>query len=163
MGTHHRGSAREVKVLDAFIKLARALRAINTRTEKLLAEHGLTETQFGILEALFHLGSLRASDLGSKVLTSSANVTVLADALGRKGWVKRRRCEADKRVVYVELTAKGRELIQQVFPEHVGHLLEDFAPLSDAELDVLAHLAKRLGVNTSSLSRSPRDVTTAGE
>lgn len=153
MGTHHQGSAREVKVLDAFIKMARALKAIGDRTEATLAEHELTETQFGILEALFHLGALRASDLGSKVLTSSANVTVLTDALTRKGLVKRRRCESDKRVVYVELTAKGREVIARVFPDHLKRMLEDFEPLTDEQLEVLAHLAKKVGTHTASLLR----------
>jgi MarR family 2-MHQ and catechol resistance regulon transcriptional repressor len=154
MGTHHQGNVREVKVLNAFIKMARALKAIGDRNEGRLAEAGLTETQFGILEALHHLGALRASDLGEKVLTSSANVTVLTDALTRKGLVKRRRCESDKRVVYVELTAKGHEVIERVFPDHLSGLLEDFAPLSDEELEVLAHLAKKVGVHTASLLRS---------
>ena len=46
---------------------------------------------------------------------------------------KRIRQEADRRYITVELTDKGRKLIQEIFPEHVKYINEEMAILSPEE------------------------------
>ncbi len=163
MGTHHRGSPREQKVLDAYIKLARAFRGLAERNTRRFADLGLIESQFGVLETLFHLGPQRASDLSAKVLTSFANVTVVVDGLARRGLAKRRRCLEDKRVVWVELTPKGRALTAKIFPQYLVALLEAFGAMSDEEIDALGQLSRKLGLHVASLKRERERERVAAE
>ncbi len=76
MGTRYRGAPAEVRALDASIKLMRAATSIGTRLEKRLLSLGLTEPQFGVLEALYHLGPLFQRDLARKLLKTGGNITL---------------------------------------------------------------------------------------
>ncbi len=87
MGTHYDGSESEVKTLNAFIKLMRASESINNRLNRHLAEQDLTVSQFGVLEALLHLGPLNQKSLAEKLLKSGGNITLVIDNLEKSGWV----------------------------------------------------------------------------
>ena len=110
---------------------------------------GLTPGQFGLLEALLHLGPLEPCDLGPKLLTSRPNVVLLVDQLEERGLVRRRPVEGDRRRVRIELTPAGQRKVKAVFTKHVRRVVEVFAPLSAAEQEQLAALCKRLGRSTS--------------
>ena len=58
MPTHYKGSPSEIATLNAFIKLTRASNTLHQQLSRSLADYKLTESQFGVLEALYHLGSL---------------------------------------------------------------------------------------------------------
>lgn len=145
MGTHYRGEAREVRALDALIKLVRCTTSLSARLEARLRDDGFTGNQFGLLEALFHLGPLEPCELGPKLLTSRTNVVLLIDRLEADGLVRRTPVERDRRRVLVKLTAEGRRVIGKVFTRHVGQLVEELSVLSAAEQEELARLCKRLG------------------
>ena len=89
MGTKHHGTAREKRALDAYIKLRRAANTLSALEAAALREARLTESQFGVLEALYHLGPLRQTDLASKLLCSAGNLTTVVDNLERDGLVER--------------------------------------------------------------------------
>ena len=89
MGSRHRGPIDEVRALNAFIALSRAAGSVETRTHAVMAEAGLTESQFGVLEALYHLGPLCAAELAKKVLRSRGNLTLVIANLERDGLVAR--------------------------------------------------------------------------
>jgi len=59
--------------------------------------------------------------------------------------VGRRRDAQDRRRVVVSLTAKGRGLIESVFPRHVEAIVAELSALSKAEQALLADLCRRLG------------------
>lgn len=145
MGTRYPGTRDEIRALDAFIKLARAHRAVVSRLDAGLKEHGLTEVQLGVLEALLHLGPSRQCDLGRKQLTSAANVTLVVDRLADRGWVRRERDPDDRRAVRVHLTDEGRTFIESRFPEHVAGIVALFEVLEPREQDELARLCRKLG------------------
>ena len=63
MGTKYKGSLKEKIALNAFINLNRAVETVRMRTNKNFQHNGLTESQFGVLEALFHLGPLCQKEL----------------------------------------------------------------------------------------------------
>lgn len=72
--------------LNVFVKLMRASNTVNTRIHGHLKEDNLTVSQFGVLEALYHLGPLSQSELGIKILKSNANLTTVVDSLEKKTW-----------------------------------------------------------------------------
>jgi MarR family 2-MHQ and catechol resistance regulon transcriptional repressor len=145
MPTHYQGTPAEVRALDTYIKLIRASDTIGSQIRDLLASFDLTEAQFAVLEALYHLGPLRASDLAKKLLRSGANVTTVIDNLEKAGLVARRQCTADRRVTYADLTPSGRERIRKMFPSIAGRITGLISALDPAEQEELGRLARKLG------------------
>jgi MarR family 2-MHQ and catechol resistance regulon transcriptional repressor len=145
MPTHFDGSPTECLALDSFIKLVRAADSVSSQVNEHLREYGLTVSQFGVLEALYHLGVLNQSDLAQKLLKSTGNLTTVVDNLAKQGLVERRRCTEDRRVVYVHLTDAGRETIGSILPSHVVGVVDVFSVLSPDEQKLLGDLLRRLG------------------
>ena len=147
MSTRYSGSAEEKAALDAYIKVWRAAHAMEVRANRHLSAHNLTISQFGVLEALHHLGPLSQRQLADKILRSSGNLTMVIDNLERDGLVGRERDLKDRRVMTVSLTDRGHELIELLMPKHVQNVLGVFAALSPGELKDLASLSKKLGLS----------------
>jgi MarR family 2-MHQ and catechol resistance regulon transcriptional repressor len=156
MGTHYRGSRTEVSALDAFIKLTRAANTLRGRLEAELARADLTESQFGVLEMLLHLGPLRQCDIGEKLLVSRANVTLVVDRLVSRGWVRRERHPQDRRSNVVRLTPDGRRRIVRLFPDHVRRVVDALSPLSPAEQEELGRLCRAVGRRAGGLPPNER-------
>ncbi|MCJ7755282.1 MAG: hypothetical protein MUP13_12025, partial [Thermoanaerobaculales bacterium] len=74
METKYQGTPAETRALDTYIKLRRAVNALGLVEGKVMREAGLTESQFGALEALLHLGPLCQRELADKVLKSAGNM-----------------------------------------------------------------------------------------
>lgn len=146
MPTKFRGSQAEVRALNAFIKLARAMNSMNANLARHVAEEGdITMSQFGVLEALLHLGPLSQGEIGQKLLLSGSNVTTVLDNLEKRGFVKRTRRAGDRRVVDVELTDSGRKLIARLFPAHARRITNLLSALTSKQQDQLGDLCRTLG------------------
>lgn len=146
MGTHYQGSEEDKNTLNAFIKLMRATESVNNRLNRHLAAADLTVSQFGVLEALYHLGSLNQKSLGEKLLKSGGNITLVIDNLEKCDFVERQRDPDDRRAMLVHLTEKGENFIQSFFPKHLDHIKEEFSVLSEAEKKDLARICKKIGL-----------------
>ena len=149
MPTRYAGSAQERAALGAYIKLWRAAHLVETEANRHLAEYDLTTSQFGVLEALYHLGSMNQRQLASKILRSSGNLTMVIDNLERADLVRRERSEQDRRVTNVSLTGAGRALIARVLPPHAEGIVSVFSALSEDELAQLSALTRKLGLALS--------------
>lgn len=145
MPTHYDGDPAEKLALDAFIKLTRAVNALETRLSDAGSMGDLTATQFGVLETLFHLGDLSLHELGGKLLKSGGNITLVVDNLEKRGLVKRQRCQTDRRVIYASLTEAGRNLISAIFPRHAQSIVKSMSVLNADELNQLSNLCRKLG------------------
>jgi len=147
MATHYNGTSEERTALDAYIKLARAAASVEERVNRHLRNVPLTLSQFGVLEALFHLGPMHQTLLCEKILTSGGNMTLVLDNLARRGLIVRKREDNDRRRAVVHLTAEGRALVESILPRHVGAIVAEFGVLSQEEQIVLGNLCRKLGVS----------------
>ena len=145
MGTHYKGTKSAVRALNTYIKLVRAAESVVARIHRPSAGD-LTVSQFGVLEALHHLGPMYQRKIGTKLLKSGGNVTMVIDNLERRGLVERRRNQEDRRFVSVHLTKAGKKLIEQVFPIRVAAVEEEMKALKPAEQEELGRLCRALGV-----------------
>lgn len=145
MGTRHRGPIEEINALNAFIKLQRAAESVSTRVHSALPD-GLTVTQFGVLEAIHHIGPLCQGELAEKLLRSGGNLTLVVDNLEKAGYVARERDPADRRFVVVKLTDRGAKFISELFPKVVANVATEMGQLSSTELSDLGRLCKKIGV-----------------
>lgn len=105
----------------------------------------LTSPQFGVLEALAHLGPMKMCDLGGKLLMSGANVTGVVDRLESKGFVRRVMQVGDRRTYIIHLTDAGGKLISKIFSRHAKVIEELSGRLTSSEKRQLASLLKKLG------------------
>jgi len=145
MGTRHQGTVNEINALNAFIKLQRSAESVSARIHAMLPE-GLTITQFGVLEALYHLGPLCQSELAEKLLKSGGNLTLVVDNLEKAAYVLRERDASDRRFVVVRLTEKGNSFIEALFPKVVSNVTREMNVLSSTELADLGRLCKKIGL-----------------
>ena len=158
MPTRYTGLPEERAALDAYIKLWRAAHAVEVAANRHLADHGLTVSQFGVLEALYHLGPLSQRQLADKILRSSGNLTMVIDNLERDGLVRRERDLQDRRVMKVFLTGAGEALITRVLPDHVRGIQDVFSGLTPEELNQLAALTRKLGLGLTSTAAAEAPV-----
>jgi len=145
MPTHYDGTPEERRALDAYIKLQRAADTVLARTTAHLAAHGLTVSQFGALEALYHLGTLSQRDLAQKLLKSTGNISTVLKNLEKRGLISRARKVDDTRYMEVCLSEAGRALLTGMFDEHVRGIVEEMSALNAGEQDELARLCRKLG------------------
>ena len=146
MGTRHRGAIEEINALNAFIKLQRASESVSTRVHAVLPS-GLTITQFGVMEAIHHIGPLCQGELAEKLLRSGGNLTLVVDNLEKAGYVARERDPADRRFVVVKLTDKGTKFISEIFPRILANVTREMSVLSSTELLDLGRLCKKIGLH----------------
>ena len=145
MPTHFQGSAETKRALNAFINLARATNSLQARLSVQLEGQGLTVGQFGVLEALLHLGPMTQCVLGEKLLRSGGNITLVIDNLEKHGLVRRERQTEDRRTIVIHLTPKGMRLIRRVFPGHAKMILKEMSQLEPKEQEDLRRLCRKLG------------------
>lgn len=137
--------ARADRALNMWVTLARAYATFNRHTIQQIRTFGLTQPQFGAIEALGHLGPMLIGDLSRKMLVSGGNMTCVIDNLEKEGLVVRVHSEEDRRAVIVSLTDQGRELFERVFPDHATRVADLASVLSGEEQQQLARLLKKLG------------------
>src|SRR5271168_2281763 len=145
MPTHFKGCTESVRALNAFINLIRASDSLAARLTAQLESQGLTMGQFGVVEALFHLGPMCQKTLGEKLLRSGGNITLIVDNLEKHKWVRRERQSQDRRMVMISLTAKGQKLIKKVMPPHAEVIVKEMNRLTPAEQEELRRICRKLG------------------
>jgi MarR family transcriptional regulator, 2-MHQ and catechol-resistance regulon repressor len=145
--------AQEV-ALKLWVVLARAHASVSRHLELDVARHGLTGTEFGILEALYHKGRLLLGSLQRETLISSGGVTYVVDRLVAKGLVARQDCPDDRRARYAVLTSAGEALMARIFPEHARRIEEVLAGLTTAEQGQAIALLRTLGLAAAGTQES---------
>ncbi|MGN7117440.1 MarR family winged helix-turn-helix transcriptional regulator [Lysinibacillus odysseyi] len=137
------------QALHAITVLLRASRSLEDLLKKDVAEYGLNATEFAVLELLYHKGEQPIQVIGKKILVASSSITYVIDKLEQKGFVKRRGCPTDRRVIYAVITEKGQALMEEIFPEHERKMEELFSILSPEELTQTIENVKIIGVEAS--------------
>ncbi|MBW2411099.1 MAG: MarR family transcriptional regulator [Deltaproteobacteria bacterium] len=140
------GRQNEMRALNTYIKLMRAAESLTARAHEHLSSAGLTISQFGVLEALHHVGPMSQKDIGQKILRSSGNITMVIDNLEKRRLVRRERDERDRRSFIVHLTDAGNKLIRKIFPPHAAVITTEMNALTAAEQKTLGDLCKKLGL-----------------
>lgn len=130
--------------LRLLIALARVYQALERGVKPQLASHGLGMTEFAVLEVLYHKGPLPLGEIRDRILVTGASTTYVVKKLEERGLMRRKPCAEDQRIVFGELTSKGRALIDEVFPIHVARLRELMADLSVSEKRTATRLLRRL-------------------
>jgi len=146
MNSKTRITDQQRTILKTYTQMMRAADAVTTRMHRHLVDTGLTLSQFGVLEVLYHKGPLCQRDIGQKILKTSGNMTMVIDNLEKRELVVREKDPADRRRIVVRLTEEGFDLIQALFPVHAAVAAETFSVLESNELVTLGKLLKKVGI-----------------
>src|SRR6478736_3515039 len=79
-----------------------------------LAETGIDDTDFRILEALLNKGPLPVNTIGPKVYLTPGSISTAVDRLLDRGLVSREESPDDRRIRVVALTESGKTLIRAI-------------------------------------------------
>jgi DNA-binding MarR family transcriptional regulator len=111
-----------------------------------LSKHGLTLGQFDILATLRRhspKGGLTPSDLLGSVMLSSGGMTARLDKLADAGLIARGADADDRRKVVIELTPKGKRVIDAATATRFEDAKNSLPPLNANEMEALAGLLRR--------------------
>lgn len=109
-----------------------------------MSKFDLTMPQFNILRILRGANeAINVNTVKERMIEKSPNTTRLMDKLIEKGLINRIRCEKDRRVVYVEISSKGQEILTEI--DHSVDNNSFFTEkLNDQEAETLSNLLDKL-------------------
>ena len=132
---------------DVLIHLRRIARTIDLRSRELMSRVGLTVPQLMVLREIDKNGSHTGSALARAVSLSHATVTGILKRLEMRNLVARRRSDADRRQIVVQLTAAGKELIEVAPSPLQSRFRHRFEALESWEQSmILASLQRLVGL-----------------
>lgn len=132
--------------LKAFVVLMKASKSVEEAARQDIKSHGVSITEFTILEALYHKGKMTVNQICDAVLIKSGSITYVMDKLSERGLLTRGSFENDRRVVYVELTSEGIRFMDTIFPQHQKEIESIFNNIEPDEKQSLIHILKKIGL-----------------
>jgi MarR family 2-MHQ and catechol resistance regulon transcriptional repressor len=148
--------------VHVFLVMWKAARAAQAYAEKSISALQMCGSDFAVLEALLHKGSLPVNEIGKKVQLTSGSITVAVDRLETKGLVERRAHGTDRRARIVHLTPTGRKLITRVYADHAADMERlASASLTKTERGTLINLLKKIGYEAAGALAPGEDESTA--
>ncbi len=136
--------------VHCWLVLGKAFQAASKYLYAGLAETGIDDTDFRILEALLNKGPLPVNTIGPKVHLTPGSISTAVDRLVGRAWY------AGSRVLRIGASAscrshQGKRVIAPVFRKHVAEITKVFADASPKELRALETTLKKIGKRAESL------------
>lgn len=130
---------------EALLSIVRTGSVIGKLSDSFFSPFDLTEAQYNILIVLkLENKKLTQVEIGERLVSSRANITLILDKMEKKGLVKRERIENDRRVLMVDLTAKGRKLVDAVEAKYVAEVERLMSSLTETECKEMSRLLEKL-------------------
>lgn len=117
-----------------------------TKQNKFIASYGLSMPQYNILRILRGAKkSISVNSVKDRMVEKSPNTTRLMDKLFDKGLIERERCTDDRRIVFVQISEPGLELLAEI-DDAFSNVESNMMPtsLSIEEADTLSDLLDKL-------------------
>ena len=147
MNDMHKADALSKRRLKMWIRLLGVTRVAESHLREFLrVGHGTTLPRFDVMAALYRRQSgVTMSELSRMLLVSNGNATTVVDRLEKDGLVRRTQSDADRRTVFVALTPNGLTQFESLAAEHEHELSRVFHNVSEADLETLTDILKRMG------------------
>ncbi|MFO7968575.1 MAG: MarR family transcriptional regulator [Candidatus Izemoplasmatales bacterium] len=123
--------------------------SVEKAIQKDVKNYGLNVTEFGVLEALYHLGDLPIKKIMEKVLITNSSLTYVIEQLEKKNYLQKRKSDQDRRSFILCLTKKGKSLMKKAYEKHEKNMRKILDDLSEEEEKTLQELLKKIGKKAS--------------
>ena len=137
---------REELSLKALTVMLKAFQSTQDVIKQDMTKYGLNPTEFAVLELLYSKGEQQIQHIGKRILLSSSSMTYVIDKLEQKGHIERKPCATDRRVIFAHITEKGKNFMEEAFPQHEKMITELFSVLTEEELETVIPLVKKVGI-----------------
>ncbi len=111
---------------DSASKTEQVLRSVYIRIKregrKVVKNFPITPAQFDVLQILFFHGKKRMSDISQTLGITKSTTTGLVDRLIEAEFVKKRQSHEDRRAFIIDITNKGKKVIEKVIERRVNYL-----------------------------------------
>ena len=135
--------------LKAITILFRATDALGKAIQRDVKSFGLNVTEFGILEALYHLGEMPIKALLEKVLITNSTMSYVITQLMNKTYIYKTQSPTDRRSFLLALTDKGQDLMDEIFQKHKRNMREIISVLTEEEEEQFKNMLKKVGKRAS--------------
>ncbi len=132
------------QVLELYNLVAKTHDQLKKVHAKNLGSEKLTTPQFGVLDVLSKKGSIPLKKISDELMVTGANITCVMDNLEKENLVRRIHSKSDRRVINAELTSKGKQKLEKIYPSHVESLIEFTKKLTDSDIKQLSALLEKL-------------------
>ncbi|MED2973992.1 MULTISPECIES: MarR family winged helix-turn-helix transcriptional regulator [unclassified Fictibacillus] len=112
-------------------------------------EGDLTRTQYILMRMLSVRDRWTVTELAEMLEVKPSAVTVAVDRLYKKNYVQRYRSEADRRIVYLELSETGIAILHEAEERRLVSMENLLSKLSQEEREMLITIYGKFGKNTS--------------
>src|SRR5438132_4523007 len=140
MSGHQKRQLRATGLL-AWMRLARVFQKVDRAATESLRFRQLSPAQVDVLAKVGSAEGISQQELANALLVTKGNVCQLLDKMEGSGLLERR---PDGRVNRLFLTDQGRQVHDEVVPQHDELLAEQFSTLSDDEQRELLRLLRHL-------------------
>ncbi|WP_088040556.1 MarR family winged helix-turn-helix transcriptional regulator [Bacillus sp. EAC] len=127
-----------------FLLLMQTSKAIHDQIKDEIAKFNLGITEFSVLEVLYQKEKQTIQQIGNSILVSSGSMTYVIDKLEQRSLLCRIPCPDDRRVIHVELTDDGNELMNQIMPKYHDLINSMFDSLDLDETYTFVKLMKKV-------------------
>ena len=101
--------------VKALLNIVYTANWITSYQNEFFKSYGISPQQYNILRILRGADEpLKVQTIKSRMIDRSPNVTRLTDKLIDKALIERLNCETDRRVVHIQITKKGLELLKEI-------------------------------------------------
>jgi DNA-binding MarR family transcriptional regulator len=133
-----------VMVAEILDNIRRVFQVVNEQSKQVERETGLTGPQVWAIKVIAEQGTIRVSELAKRMYLHPATVGGILDRLEKRGLIARNRSLTDRRVVDVELTVEGRQLVANSPEVATNKIAGGLETLPFAELAMIHHGLERL-------------------
>ena len=114
------------------------------RFQRIVADQGITPSEFGILLLVYENDGLSQSDLSKAIRADRSTVVALVDRFEERKMLKRTPSPFDRRSHALRLTELGRSVMDRLIPRVHQHEREIVSRLSSEEQSLLLELLGRI-------------------
>ncbi len=125
-------------------------------TQHVLVRHDMSIAMWRVLAALSNDGEQRLIDLAGMTSIDVSTLSRLVTRLVHGGFASRKRSKTSNREVLIELTAKGRSVVDSLIPIAHGLERKAVAGIPAKDLAVVKRSLRRIFENMTALETRPR-------
>ena len=129
---------------EAMLNVLRTSDQFHNQLGRLFREYGLTPSQYNVLRILRgEAKPMPCLEIAERMIQVVPAITGLVDRLENQELVRRKRCTKDRRVVYIEITAKAKKVLRQMDKPVMELHRRLMGHLTQAELKQLSRLLEK--------------------
>lgn len=134
-----------------YTTLYQTMDSVQGQIKKVVTPYGINCNEFEILKYIYRNGDQPIQKIGEEIKVTSGSMTYLIDKLEKNGFVTRKPCAKDRRILYGSLSEAGKELMEEVIPETNATIENILGEFSEEELNHTMKILEKIQKNTASV------------